>query len=357
MNKSLSIIISAYNEEEIIVKSLTELVTYIEKHYANNRWEIIVIDDGSTDRTAEKIGEFISDKSNIFLLHHEKNIGQGRGFRTGFDRAVGEVIVTLDADLSYEPKYIGALIEKLENSNGDIAIVSPFLGDSNIINVPLYRKILTKCANRFLCSASPLGLSAITCAVRAYRREIIDILSLNSDGMDINLEIILKAQMLGLHVIEVPATLNWQTSCALKSENKRKSKMKVLRTVSKYFFFGYLFNPNILFLVPMSFSSLVFLIYFFSLSGIIMRKLKYLVADESVPILWGASKALRWTFANYTHAFYFLLASLAISFFLFVAWFISKQIKFYFEQHYSLGSAMFSMHRRFLKESEKKREN
>jgi len=351
MKKSLSVIISVYNEEEIIGKSLQELISYMEMNFRQDSWEIIIVDDGSNDKSVEIISKIIASRSNICFLQHEKNMGQGRGFRSGFEKASGNILITLDADLSYEPIYIGKLIDKMEKSKADIVIASAFLTDSNIIDVPLYRKILTKSANKFLSLTSSLNLSAITCAVKAYKRDAISVLSLRSDGMDINLEIILKAQMLGLHVAEIPATLRWKTVSKSKSKQRRRSKMNILRTIYRYFFFGYLFNPNFLFLIPLFFSLFIFLIYLISLLNILIGKFQYFIVKESDPVLLAMSHALRWTFANYTHAFYFLISSLVISFFLFIAWFITKQNKFYFEQNYSLLSSILSVHRKLLEKN------
>jgi dolichol-phosphate mannosyltransferase len=353
MKKSLSVILSVFDEEEIIGKSLQELVYFMETNFEKNLWEIIIVDDGSNDNTVEIISKVIANKSNICLLQHDRNMGQGRGFRSGFEKASGDILITLDADLSYEPRYIGKLIDKMEKSKADIVIASAFLPGSNIIDVPFYRKVLTKSANKFLSLTSSLDLSAITCAVRAYKRDAISVLSLKSDGMDINLEIILKAQMLGLHVAEIPAILKWKPISKSKSKQRRRSKMNILRTIYRYFFFGYLFSPNFLFLIPLCFSLFIFLVYFFTLLRVLINKFQYFLVTQSDPLLLAISHALRWAFANYAHAFYFLISSLVISFFLFIAWFLTKQNKFYFEQNYSLLSSLLSVQRKLLeKENE-----
>ena len=171
----------------------------------------------------------------------------------------------------------------------------------------------------------------------------------------INLEIILKAQMLGLHVAEIPAILRWHPISKSKSGEKRRSKMNILRTIYRYFFFGYLFSPNFLFLIPLCFSVCIFLVYSISLVKIFSGKFQYFLLSESAPLLLATSHALRWTFNNYTHAFYFLISSLVVSFFLFIAWFITKQNKFYFEQNYSLMSSILKAYRK-LSERENERQ-
>lgn len=173
-------------------------------------------------------------------------------------------------------------------------------------------------------------------------------LSLNSDGIDMNLEAILKAQMLGFKVVEIPATLEWAQSSTAESRKGRRSLGDLFRTSFRYFFFGYLFNPNVLFLAPLIISSSVFVIYFISLVELLIRRFYENVGKTH--LLAVVSDAMRWTFENYTHAYYFLVLSVAISLFLFIAWFLTKQSKFYFEQNYRLLSSMLSARRKRIEE-------
>ncbi len=339
-SKKISIILSAYNEETLIKETIRKLTVYMNDNF--NNWEMILVNDGSTDNTLKIIEESIIGQENIKVISHKRNFGQGRGFRTGFAVAEGDILVTFDADLSYEPQYIRKLVDEIEKTDADIVIVSPFLQGAKIINVPLLRRIFTVCANKFLSMTSSLDLSAITCAVRAYKAKTVKMLPLNSEGEEINLEIILKAQMLNLHVTEIPATLKWNPQKELKKKRKRTLNMVLIKRIFKYLFFGLLFNPSILFLTPLCVTLPVFLIYFFSLLKILIVQIKFYSIEFSEPFLEATSNALRWTFANYTHAFYFLILFLGISFFFFIAWFISQQNKFYFEQNYSFLSSLIS---------------
>lgn len=338
--EKISVILSVYNEEIVIKKTIYELANYMKNNFNNSQWEIIIVDDGSTDNTLKIIEGAIKDKENIKVISHKRNFGQGRGFRTGFALAEGDILVTFDADLSYELKYIRQLADEIEKTDADIVIASPFLSNAKIINVPLLRKIFTVFANKFLSATSSLDLSAITCAVRAYKSKTIKMLPLNSDGEEINLEIVLKAQMLNLHITEIPATLKWDPQKSLKKKRRKTSSLVLLRRIFKYLFFGFLFNPSTLFLTPLYITIPILLIYFVSLIRLLIIRTKFYSIDASISILQAISNATRWTFANYTHAFYFLISALGVSFFFFIAWFISQQNKFYFEQNYSFLSSL-----------------
>lgn len=341
--KEISLVLSVHNEESLIENTIHRLAAYMNETFVNNKWEIILVDDGSTDNTLELMKQATQSYSNAHIIQHRKCFGQGRGFRSAFGVATGDILVTLDADLSYEPVYIGKLIEEMERSNADIVIVSAFLSGSQIKKVPLLRRIFTICANKILSLTSSLNLSAITCAVRAYKADVIQLLPVNSNGMEINLEIILKAQMMNLHVTEIPATLKWSSE---KNRKRRRTKLSLLKSIFRYSFFSLLFSPNTLFLMPLTLTLSVFLIYLFSLLKIVFNRISHGVEKSSLPLLESISEALRWAFLNYTHAFYFLIASLIISFFLLTAWFISRQNKFYFEQTHALLHSLIVANRK-----------
>lgn len=339
----ISLILSVHNEDSLIKSTIECLTAYMNETFADNKWEIVLVDDGSTDNTLDSMKQAALSCSNVHIIQHRKCFGQGRGFISAFGVATGDILVTLDADLSYEPFYIGKLIEEMERSNADIVIASAFLSDSQIEKVPLLRRIFTICANRLLSLTSSLNLSAITCAVRAYKADVIQLLPVNSNGMEMNLEIILKAQMMNLHVTEVPATLKWSSG---KNRKRGRTKLSLLKSIFRYSFFSLLFSPNALFLIPLALTLSVFLVYCFSLSRIIFDRISYGIENSSLPFLESISEAIRWAFLNYTHAFYFLITSLIILFFLLTAWFIARQSKFYFEQTHALLHSLFVSNRK-----------
>lgn len=349
-SKEISLILSVYNEEALIKNTIQRLTAYMKDAFVNNKWEIILVDDGSTDNTLKSMKQATESYSNVRIIQHRKCFGQGKGFRSAFGVATGDILVTLDADLSYEPIYIGKLIEEMERSNADIVIASAFLSGSQIKKVPLLRRIFTICANKILSFTSSLNLSAITCAVRAYKADVIQLLPVNSNGMEINLEIILKAQMMNFHVTEIPATLKWSSG---KNRKRGRTKLSLLKSIFRYSFFCLLFSPNVLFLMPLVLTLSVFFVYLFSLLRIFFNRISYGVEESSLPILELISEAIRWSFLNYLHAFYFLIASLIISFFLLTAWFLSRQNKFYFEQTHALLHSLIVANRKLSKKTDK----
>lgn len=335
----ISLVISAFNEQNCIQRTLITIHQYMAVDFAGQDWELLVVNDGSTDCTLHILKSMMGEIPQLKVINSIKNGGQGKGFQKAFGQASGEVIVTLDADLSYDVKHIGTMLEKMYTTGADMVIASAFLEGTRIFNVPKHRKIMTICANKILSFSSSLDVSAITCAVRAYRSSAIRYLPLGSHGMEINLEAVLKAEIFGLHIEEVPAVLKWSEAGRAGSIKKksRRSYLNLFGTIYKYSFFSMLFNPSILFTIPQILLIPVFLIYFTSLCYRFVNSFFNFLSSGQV---WNfaLSNSLRLTFETYQHGFYIALVSAMVSMFLFLAWFISKQNKFYFEQNHIIMS-------------------
>ena len=112
MDKKLSIIIPVLNEEATLEKVLEQVNSAPVFDYEK---EIIIVDDGSTDRTAEILGN-VKDKFNLIVLKHEKIQGKGRALRTGFEKITGQAVLIQDADLEYNPNDYQNLLKVFEKT-------------------------------------------------------------------------------------------------------------------------------------------------------------------------------------------------------------------------------------------------
>ena len=118
-NPEVSIIVPAYNEEETICKVVAELLQIKDLIPA---MEIIVVDDGSTDKTVSELSKF----STIKLIKHEHNMGKGAALKTGFNVAKGRVLLVQDADMEYSPHEIPNLIKPILDGKADVVYGSRF---------------------------------------------------------------------------------------------------------------------------------------------------------------------------------------------------------------------------------------
>jgi glycosyltransferase involved in cell wall biosynthesis len=125
----ISIIVPCYNEAPLIYDTLCAIVSHMGKHHPN--YEIIVVDDGSTDNSKEEILRFIGRKKNVRLYEHKLNQGKGSAILTGLCHAEGELILTMDADLSTSIEELEKLLPHI--AKYDFVVGSRYLPDLKII--------------------------------------------------------------------------------------------------------------------------------------------------------------------------------------------------------------------------------
>ena len=201
----ISVVVPMYNEEDNVLRTLVE-VNSVMKDYDN--YEIVVVDDGSLDDTFKLAEKFASDNSHVKVYKQPVNMGMGSALRRGFDESDGDIIITIDADLSYNPSHITKLASVLlDDETVDIAVGSPYMEGGDVKNVPFVRLFISKIANKFVGYSMPENLSTVTSVLRGYRREVLDSMELESKGTNINLEILSKAIAMRYKIKEVPAVL------------------------------------------------------------------------------------------------------------------------------------------------------
>jgi len=111
---SVSIVAPVYNEELVIEEFVRRLVTVITPLESNYTFELILVDDGSKDRTLEKMKQLARQETRLRVIQLRRNYGQTAALQAGLDAANGEIVITLDADLQHFPEEIPAFLEKLE---------------------------------------------------------------------------------------------------------------------------------------------------------------------------------------------------------------------------------------------------
>lgn len=250
----VSLVIAGLDEAAIVEKNLRTLCEYmraLEQRYA---WEIVFVNDGSSDDTGVLAERVAADYPQVRVLHHPSNFGLGQALRFAFANCRGDYVVVLDVDLSYGPAHIPLLVSKMVDSGAKVVASSPYMAGGKISNVPWFRKALTIVSNRFLSFVAKGNLSSLTPMVRAYDRDFLNRLDLRAMGMDINLEIIYKAMLLNARIEEVPSHLDWSLQRAEGSA--RQSKMKIMRQSVAVLVSGFLFRPVLFFVIP----GLVFLV-------------------------------------------------------------------------------------------------
>ena len=234
----LSIIIPMFNEAENVESTLNR----VEEALASfaGTYEIIPVNDGSLDNTLEILNRLAKQDENLKIVSYSNNIGRGRALREGFKRSKGEIVVSIDADLSYDPHYILDFVKALRTEQDiDLVLASPYMPGGGVQNVPFLRLWISKFGNKILRLAMPNRIYTSTGIFRAYRRKVLDSLELESDGKEIHLEILSKALALGYRVKESPAVLT--------SRKRGKSKFKFKKTAISHLVFSVFEKPMIIF--------------------------------------------------------------------------------------------------------------
>ena len=165
----VSIVVPVYNE----VDNLPELVERIEQAMrpTGRAFELIAVDDGSGDDSAATLARLAADRPWLRPVLLARNYGQSSALQAGFDRVRGRYVVTLDADLQNDPLDIPAMIERLERDDG-IDMISGWRQQRQ--DKALSRRLPSAIANRLISRSTGVHLHDYGCALKAYRREIID---------------------------------------------------------------------------------------------------------------------------------------------------------------------------------------
>lgn len=227
----ISIVVPAYNEEKTIESVLHALLREIPDAH-----EIIVVDDGSSDRTAA-LAEAVSERiAIVHVIRQSRNQGKTAALRAGFAATTGDIVLVQDADLEYDPVDIRGLIEPIEQGKADVVYGSRFM-IRRAARVLYFRHYL---ANRFLTFLSnlltDLNFTDVETGYKAFRGEIIRSMLLEARGFGFEIEVTAKVAKLKCRVYEVPISYHGRTY----EEGKKIGVRDGLDAI------GYIFKYNLL---------------------------------------------------------------------------------------------------------------
>jgi glycosyltransferase involved in cell wall biosynthesis len=204
----ITVITPMYNEAGNIQANVRKILTAMEGLGVS--WEYILVDDGSTDTGLEEARELISDNPACRIVHYSPNRGRGYALRQGFAAARGRHVITTESDLSWGPDIIRLLYERLVQGDCDIVVASVHLPGGGLVNVPPARRWLSSYGNLLMRWCYGGKLTMLSGMTRAYRREAITSLHLESCQKEIHVEILAKAKALGMRIVEIPAHIRWE---------------------------------------------------------------------------------------------------------------------------------------------------
>jgi glycosyltransferase involved in cell wall biosynthesis len=193
----LSVIIPVYNEE----KTVSDVIRAV-KNCGIADLEIVVVNDCSSDRTAEALREFESD-SQVVVVSHPVNKGKGAAIRTGQAQTTGDAVVIQDADLEYDPRDLVKMFRFIESGDADVVYGSRYSGNEKLVDRYWHYRV-----NRFLTDfsnvLSNLNLTDMETCYKMIRGDVFRSLKLTADRFGIEPELTAKLADLDIRIYEVP---------------------------------------------------------------------------------------------------------------------------------------------------------
>jgi glycosyltransferase involved in cell wall biosynthesis len=190
----ISLVIPVYNEEENVELLYQKIVAAAEA--VGRTWEVVLVDDGSKDKSFEKLERIALKDSRIKLVRFVRNFGQTAALSAGIDHAKGSIIIPMDADLQNDPADIGRLIEKLEEGFDCVSGWRKKRKDGLML-----RLIPSWTANKIISVISGVALHDYGCSLKAYRREVLEGVRLYGE---MHRFVPIYASWMGAKVTEIP---------------------------------------------------------------------------------------------------------------------------------------------------------
>lgn len=199
----ITLILPAYNEEKRIQKTIINVDELLEK--TGFSYEIIVVDDGSTDKTSEKAQSLMQCKK-LTVFGYPHNRGKGFALKTGFYQSSGKIIIFLDSDMDIKPSLIFSYIKALKNA--DIAIASKWHPESKV-EIPIDRKILSLAFRWLYVCLLDLKLNDTQTGFKTMKREVLETIipRLNISRFAFDVEFLYLVKTLKYRIIELPVDI------------------------------------------------------------------------------------------------------------------------------------------------------
>jgi glycosyltransferase involved in cell wall biosynthesis len=209
---SISVFFPCYNEQENIARTVEQAISVLEKLSAD--FEVIIVDDGSADRTGRIADEIAARNSRVKVVHHRTNLGYGAALQSGFKAATKELVFYTDGDGQFDLNEMPSLLPLIKQY--DIVCGYRLNRRDNLI-----RKINGWCWTKLVCLLFGMKVRDIDCAFKLYKREIFDSIKLSSTGALISAEILARAVRKGYSLTQkgvhhYPRTAGAQTGASLR---------------------------------------------------------------------------------------------------------------------------------------------
>ena len=201
--KTVSVIIPMYNEEASCAERIALLLSEMGKMFGSG-FEVIVSNDGSTDRTKEIIESLLPRCKNLRLVSYDDNRGKGSAVREGILASSGDIVFYTDCDLAYGTEIIGVMAKELMQSDADAVIGSRNISEDGYEGYTLLRKIASKTYIKLICAAAGFCHSDSQCGIKCFvgekARRVFSLCRIN--GFAFDLEALMISEHFGYKITE-----------------------------------------------------------------------------------------------------------------------------------------------------------
>ena len=210
MKTTLSILIPAYNEEELIAAAIYRLLKV--DLGPDIETELVVVDDGSTDGTAEALDQLQAELGGrLVVVRHERNRGKGAAIRSAIEKATGEIGVIQDSDLEYDPQDLTHLLRPLLEGRADAVYGSRFLISGERRVMYFWHSLANHLLTTFCNMVADLNLTDVETGYKAFRLSLVRSIPLRSNGFGMEPELTVKLAQRRVALYEVPISYHGRT--------------------------------------------------------------------------------------------------------------------------------------------------
>lgn len=226
----ISIIVPCYNERDNILHYNQDFFPVVDDLglKTGEEFNFIFVDDGSRDDTVAQLKIIARTRNDIMVIEHGKNRGMGNAIRTGIAACNSELIVTMDADLTFRPEDIEKLLMKYKETHADCVSGSPYLKKGLLEEVTPFRLLMSKTVNLLYRILLGNKITCVSPIFRLYNAGTLKQVPITSGNFEINAEIISKLLIAKKTVVEIPVPLLKRKYGVSKINVKKEIKNNIL---------------------------------------------------------------------------------------------------------------------------------
>lgn len=202
----LSVVMPAYNEENTLQRVVRRVLADVP-----HLLEILIVNDGSKDRTREIADGLAKEDSRVRAIHQPRNMGKTQALLTGFAESKGEIVIVQDADLEYDPAEIVEVIQPILDDKADVVYGSRFLVRKASRVLYFYHFLANKSLTFFSNLLTNVNMTDVETCYKAFRGEIIRNMTITSSGFGFEIEVTAKVAKLRCRIFEVPISYYGRT--------------------------------------------------------------------------------------------------------------------------------------------------